>query len=262
MDNFLLFGYVFIFFVCLWFGNFITSFYFRIPRNIPLNGKTHPPMCSTCKVRLKYPDYGPLYHYIFRSKKCKVCSSPIPAEYFWIELCTAITLLTVFFFHGITEKACFMALAVTTLILCFLINAKHGTIPQTALWLAFVAISVYTVFSLKNENDILYTIVTNSSIGFVFGFILKKHVEGNFGLQSQVYGNGDVSQGVQISEGYVPMLALVALLHTKGITITLFGLIYLALLTKKVSLKHLISIILAFSIVIIIMDISFPYLEL
>lgn len=263
MENFLLFGYVFIFFVCLWFGNFITSFYFRIPRNIPLNGKTHPPMCSTCKVRLKYPDYGPLYYYIFRSKKCKVCGSPIPAEYFWIELLTATTLLTVFFFHGITEKACFMALCITTLILCFLINCKHGFIPEKALWLTFVATAVYVVFSLKNENDILYMLITNASIGFIFGFILKKYVEGNFGLKQQIYGNGDIEQKQnQLPQGYVAILAIISMLHTNGVSILLFTLVYLLLMTKRIKLKYLISIVIGMSILVTITDISFPYLSL
>lgn len=123
-------SYIFAFFVSLWFGNFITSFYFRIPRSIPLNGRTHPPMCSTCGVHLKYPDYGPLYHYIFRGKKCNICGSVIPPEYFFIELFTGIACLLVFILHGVSEKASLMILAMLTYILAFLINAKHGRIPE------------------------------------------------------------------------------------------------------------------------------------
>lgn len=264
MENLLLFGYVFILFVCFWFGNFITSFYFRIPRNIPLNGKMYPPMCSTCGVRLKYPDYGPLYHYIFRGKKCKICGAPIPKEYFYIELFTGLICLSVFVLHGITEKSCFMVLTVLTYILCFLINVRHGFIPEKAIWLTLVSTITYVTFSLKNENDILYTIITNVSVGFIFGFILKKLIEGNFGIKGYLHSGRPAKNDEKgsIPQGYLPMLAIISLVHTKGISIGLFTISFLALLTKKVSIRNLFSAMFALSVLIIISDISFPYLEL
>lgn len=264
MGNLLLFAYVFIFFVCIWFGNFITSFYFRIPRNIPLNGRTHPPMCSTCGIRLRYPDYGPLYHYIFRGKKCKICGSLIPKEYFYIELLTGLACLSVFAIHGITEKSCFMVLTILTYILCLLINIRHGFIPEKAIWLTFVTTISYTIFSLKNEDMILYTIITNVAIGFIFGFIFKKIIEGEFGIKKHI--SADNSQSVQntdsIPQGYLQIFALISLVHTKGISIILFGIAFFLLLTKKVNIRYVFSSMLAVSILIVISDVSFPYLKL
>jgi prepilin signal peptidase PulO-like enzyme (type II secretory pathway) len=239
-------SYVFAFFVSLWFGNFITSFYFRIPRGIPLNGKSHPPMCSTCSVKLKYPDYGPLYYYLFRGKCCKVCGAKIPPEYFFIELFTAIACISIFILHGVSEKSSFMIFVVLSYILALLINTNHGRIPEKSLWISFVASISYVIFSLKYEISVLYIIITNVAVGFTFAMILQKLV-----LKKQ------------LPEGYMPMIAMIAMVQTKGISILMFFLILIMItIFRKIPLKYFMSIMILSCIGILISDVSFPYLEL
>ncbi len=233
------------FFSSLWFGNFITSFYFRIPRGISLNGKTHPPMCSNCGVKLKYPDYGPLYYYLFRGKSCKVCGALIPKEYFFIELFTAITALITFLMHGLNDKSCFMIFVILSLILAMLINMKHGKIPEKSLWISTVAILCYDMFSLKYEADILYLIIINASIGFFAAGIFSKLVKTKY-------------------EGYIPMIALLGTLHSPIVSACLFGGTFIAIfvLKNKVQVKHFMTFLLFASIVTVISNVSFPLLEL
>jgi prepilin signal peptidase PulO-like enzyme (type II secretory pathway) len=239
-------SYIFAFFVSLWFGNFITSFYFRIPRGIPLNGKSHPPMCSTCGVKLKYPDYGPLYYYLFRGKCCKICGAKIPSEYFFIELFTAITCIFIFILHGVSEKSSFMIFIALSYILAFLINTNHGRIPEKSLWLSFIASVAYMIFSLKYEISVLYIIITNVAVGFIFGMILQKLVVKK-----------------QLPEGYMPMIAMIAMVQTKGISILMFSLVLIMITTlRKIPLKYFMSIMILCCLGILISDVSFPYLEL
>lgn len=238
--------YAFLFLVTLWLGNFLTSFYFRIPRNIPLNGKTNPPMCSTCGVKLKYPDYGPLYYRIFRGKFCKVCNASIPSEYFFIELFTGVIGLLVFILYGITEKSCFMVFVVISSILVFLINLKHEKIPEKALWIQFVSSVVYVVYSLKYEPSIMYIIITNVAIGFVFAMILEKII-----LKKD------------LPEGYKPMFALISLLHLKEISLGIFLIILIMIIFfRKINIKYFMSFAIVMSTIVLISNISFPYLEI
>ncbi len=241
--------YIFMFFASLWFGNFITSFYFRIPRGIPLNGRTHPPMCSKCGVKLKYPDYGPLYHHIFRGKSCKVCGSEIPKEYFFMELFSAITIMTAFIIHGMSDKSVFMVFTIISLILCLTINAKHGRIPEKALWILFVTTIAYTMFSLKYQPDILFLFITNAVVGFLASGVLCKILK------------------KQQPEGYIGVMALLGLLHSPIVSVCLFGgtlfaLFWSQLFKKDIAVKHFMTFLLASSIVIVITDISFPLLTL
>ncbi|MFT4967457.1 MAG: hypothetical protein ACI9CD_000464 [Candidatus Deianiraeaceae bacterium] len=240
-------AYIFAFFVSLWFGNFITSFYFRIPRGISLNGKENPPMCSTCGIRLKYPDYGPLYYYIFRGKSCKTCGAPIPPEYFFIELFTALTCLTTFAVHGVSEKSCLMVFVILSYILALLINASHGKVPEKSLWIAFLATIAYTFYSLKFEQSVMYIIVTNSAFGFAFGMILQKLIIKK-----------------PLPQGYMPILALISIIQTKGLSVLMFTIafILIAIFHKKIALKHFMNGVIAIALVLLILDISYPYLEL
>lgn len=238
--------YFFIFFTTLWFGNFLTSFYFRIPRSIPLNGKTNPPMCSTCNIKLKYPDYGPLFYYLFKGRACKICNSPIPAEYFFIELLTALACCSIFVINGISEKSFLMSFTLLGNILCFLINTKHGRIPEKSLWIAFVATVAFLFFSLKFQGSVLFILTTHALIGFLFALALQKATQ------------------KQLPEGYTPMFALLAMCQTQGLSVlifTVFG-IFIAIFGRKIPLKFFISgIILTFS-VFMSLDVSLPFLEL
>lgn len=241
--------YIFMFFSSLWFGNFLTSFYFRIPRGIPLNGRTHPPMCSTCGIKLKYPDYGPLYHHLFRGKSCKVCGSEIPKEYFFMELFAAITIMTAFIIHGLSDKSCFMVFTIISLILSLTINAKHGRIPEKALWILFVTTVAYVMFSFKYESDILFLFISKAIVGFLSAGVFCKALKN------------------KQPEGYVVGIALMGLLHSPFVSVCLFGGTLVALLLsqlfkKDIAVKHFMTFLLASSIIIVISDISFPLLTL
>jgi prepilin signal peptidase PulO-like enzyme (type II secretory pathway) len=236
--------YIFMFFASLWFGNFITSFYFRIPRGISLNGKTNPPMCSNCGVKLKYPDYGPIYYYIFRAKKCKVCGVEIPKEYFFIEVFTAIICLLIFIIHGLNDKSCFMVFLILSLILAMLINMKHGKISEKSLWIVIVGALCYAMFNLKYEANILYILILSLAFGFIASGIFAKIVK-------------------QPSEGYIPMIAILGLVYSPIVSLCVFIPVFFIMgIFKNILQKHIMTLLLLISIVIVIANVSFPMVEL
>lgn len=242
-----IFSNVLLFFICIWFGNFITSFYYRIPKNIPLNGKTHPPMCSTCGVKLKYPDYGPVYYYIFKGKFCKVCGAKIPQEYFFIELFTAIACMVVIFTHGISEKSFMMLFVLLAYILAFLINLKNERIPEKAMWIVYFTSTVYFAYNFKFETSFLFLLVTRLIVGFIFAFCLEKIIFRK-----------------KLPEGYIAMFAVLSVIQTYGLTVFIFTIIaIIAIFFKKIiNIKMVMyQSIVAFA-VFLIFDLSTPYLTL
>jgi len=67
-------------------GNFATSFYFRIPRNISLMGFNYtnsvPPSCSKCSHYLTLKEYIPIFGYVFCKGRCNYCGVKIDFNLF------------------------------------------------------------------------------------------------------------------------------------------------------------------------------------
>lgn len=168
--------YAIAFLVSVWIGNFATTFYFRIPRGIPLNGRTNPPMCSNCKTRLRYPDYGPLYYYLFKSKSCKKCGAKIPFEYTLIELIFAFVLVFHFAINGITEQTIIEAFLMAAILLILVINLKHKEIYEKTLWILVVP-SLLRAFYIyqSHPEQLLYQLTFSMFIGFVLSFIIIRY---------------------------------------------------------------------------------------
>lgn len=239
--------YGFLFFVSLWFGNFITSFYFRIPRGISLNGRTNPPMCSNCGVKLKYPDYGPLYYYLFKGRACKICGSKIPFEYFFIETITAVMCLVAFLMNGLVEGTFLMIFVLLSYILVFVINLKHGEVPEKALWIATTATVIYVVYSFKFETSLLFLMATRLLIGFAFAFVIQKII-----LQKRM------------PPGYTPMFAVLSMVQLHAISLLVFVIMAIIALVfrRKITQKYLMSETLIIFTTLLILNPSTPFLQL
>ncbi len=70
-------------------GNFATSFYFRVPRNLSLWGFNYfgsmPPSCSYCRHPLKVKEYIPIVGYLLCKGQCSYCKAKIDSNYLIIE---------------------------------------------------------------------------------------------------------------------------------------------------------------------------------
>ncbi len=74
----------------LFMGNFLSTAYYRLPKNIPINGLStkhgRKPHCSACGHELKMYEYFPLTSWIATRFKCNYCGAPITKEYFVLEI--------------------------------------------------------------------------------------------------------------------------------------------------------------------------------
>lgn len=82
----------------LFFGNFATTYYYRLPLKKPINGlskkRGQKPHCSKCGHRLKFYEYFPIFSWIFVRGKCNYCGVKIDAVYTILEIsCMAFAIM-------------------------------------------------------------------------------------------------------------------------------------------------------------------------
>ncbi len=81
-----LFFFLFIFGLGLSIGSFLNVLIYRLPRSIPLTGRS---FCPRCKKKISWQDNFPLLSFIFLRGKCRHCHSPISWQYPVVEFLTA-----------------------------------------------------------------------------------------------------------------------------------------------------------------------------
>lgn len=130
-------------------GNYVTSAYFRIPNQIPINGLSatigKKPHCSVCGHDLKFYEYFPVLSWIFSRFNCNYCNAPIDKNYFLIEFSLMIISLVALYFLGFNNHMLFSVLLIASLILNFTLYLKHKKIFSKALGIALISVIIWSV---------------------------------------------------------------------------------------------------------------------
>ena len=134
-------------------GNFATSFYFRIPRNISLVGFNYgnsvPPSCSKCNHYLKLKEYIPIYGYIFCKGRCNYCGAKIDFNYFIIEIFSLfLSLFCYYNFYFLDWYIIFILFGVISLIMSLTLYTSNKLDVKFLLFNIFLAIIYKTLLSL------------------------------------------------------------------------------------------------------------------
>ena len=202
--------YIFSFIVSIWIGNFLTSFYYRIPRGITLDGKKMPPMCSTCGTRLYYPDYGPIYYYLFKAKSCKVCGAKVPVVYFFMELFIGAILILNFYFNDVNELSVISCFVIAALILNAMINFSHNQLYQLSLTMLLFC-GIIRGVEISNHVEYLYDIAKSAGVGLIFSFLLGLRLNLNYRFFFMAAGTAIYYQH------YAVLLAIAYFVHIAGL---------------------------------------------
>ncbi len=110
----------------LFFGNFGTSFYYRIANGVPINGleswRGTPPHCASCKHPLRYYEYFPIFNWFsVRGNCCNYCGIKIDSIYHIFELGTGIMALIAYCAIGFTSRyTAILLLAILVMLAGFL----------------------------------------------------------------------------------------------------------------------------------------------
>ncbi|WP_236870357.1 prepilin peptidase [Candidatus Bandiella numerosa] len=157
-------------------GNFATSFYFRVPRSVPLMGFNYenpiPPRCSTCNHCLKLKEYIPIFGYIFCKGRCNYCGAKIDFSYFIIEILSLfLSLFCYYSFNFLDWHIIFVLFGIVSLMMYLNLNSSHEVNVKFLIFNIFLAIIYKTLLNLTVYDwvfkiaicSIFYTLYMNMS---------------------------------------------------------------------------------------------------
>ena len=155
----------FIIFGSLW-GSFANVCIYRLPEN--KNVITGRSSCPNCKNKIPWYDNIPLLSFILLMGKCRLCKKPIDLQYFIVELISAISFVSIYYFFGLTLAALLLLILSIFFIIIFFIDLKHFIIPNE---LTFPLMIIGFIKSFDpNLNKAIFPNYINSLIGGFVGY--------------------------------------------------------------------------------------------
>ncbi|SVA61773.1 uncharacterized protein METZ01_LOCUS114627 [marine metagenome] len=100
--------------------------------------------------------------------KCRLCKKPIDLQYFIVELISAISFASIYYFFGLTLAALLLLILSIFFIIIFFIDLKHFIIPNE---LTFPLMIIGFIKSFDpNLNQTIFPNYINSLIGGLLGY--------------------------------------------------------------------------------------------
>lgn len=157
----------FIVFGSLW-GSFANVCIYRLPKNQSvITGRSS---CPSCKNKIYWYDNIPLLSFILLMGKCRHCKNPIDLQYFIVELISAVSFVSIYYFFGLTITSLLLLILSIFFIIIFFIDLKHFIIPNV---LTFPLMIIGFVKSFDpNLNKAIFPNYINSLIGGIFGYLI------------------------------------------------------------------------------------------
>lgn len=166
------------FFLGAIFGNICTTLFFRIPRNIPINGLERPPMCSNCGIKIKYPYYAPFFQFLLKGLKCFNCKAKIPIIYTFIEFFSGVFSVLFFLFFKVNEYFITCYLGLLVIFLSCLIFIYHKLFFDKLNWIIILLSLIKLHFEIPSQDSFIFYIVFYRLMnGLVFIFIAKQIIK-------------------------------------------------------------------------------------
>ena len=124
--------------------------------------------CPNCKNKIPWYDNIPLLSFILLMGKCRLCKKQIDLQYFIVELVSAISFVSIYYFFGLTLAALLLLILSIFFIIIFFIDLKHFIIPNE---LTFPLMIIGFIKSFDpNLNQTIFPNYINSLIGGLFGY--------------------------------------------------------------------------------------------
>lgn len=197
--------YAALFILGLIFGSYVNSWVWRVSRSrlgrdrgstISAEagiGKSRRSMCVHCGRILRWYENIPLASFIALRGKCRTCQKPIPADYFWVELFTALLFVVVTYYHlhlpALNPWHFFRDLFFTALlVVIFIYDLKYQEILTGVVW-AGAIVGFAINYSLGFST---YSLVLGAAVGWSW-FALQY-----YGSRGRWVGGGDVRLGAML----------------------------------------------------------------
>lgn len=184
---------LFIFFLGLIFGSFLTALTHRVVHGVSINkGRS---FCPNCKKQIEARDNIPLLSYLLLKGKCRNCGKKISVRYPLIELATGITFVVVWLFYfncgtasnvfvggmcwwkaSVGLYALLMSLFVSLMLIAiFIIDLEERIIPDN---LVFLSSAVILLSLLFGAHEYFFEFLLSGLLAGVFILFLHLITKG------------------------------------------------------------------------------------
>jgi leader peptidase (prepilin peptidase)/N-methyltransferase len=216
-------SYIILFLFGVLIGNFTTTIFHRLPRNIMISGfdqkTTRPPFCSNCGHLLRFYEYLPILSWFSTFGKCNYCHTPITKSYIMLEVLLGFTAMILYFLLGQNLEYFFLYFCFAALILLnIFIYLEHNFIPAI-LTLSIIILGM--IFRTLTQGEI-FSWLACLLLAFIISIWIVQRHHSNY---------------------YLAHLILPASLWCNNYGLLIFGLILLGLYLVKIISKKITYII-------------------
>jgi len=212
--------WLFVLFVGLCFGSFITCASYRLPLEIDVVKK--PSYCPSCNATLAFKDLWPVLSWVTAGGKCRHCKTKVSIRYPLIEIFTAAVFLLIYHQYGLTLQALLLALLAVALLVMIVADLEHYIIPdQIHIFLLPLGLAYHFTIGTP-PTDVTYGFLAGTGLGLAlhygYGWLRKK----------DVLGFGDV-KFFAVAGVWLTLMPFVPFLFLSGLLGVIFGLFWRAI---------------------------------
>lgn len=168
-------------------GSFSSALIYRVP--LKLNWISERSACPKCNHNLGVFDLFPVVSWVFSGRKCRYCSTKIPARYPLLECFSAVACLGIYSVFGFSIESLICIASVPFLISLLMIDLEHFILPNQLVLAVFSLGSVrlgYAAFMGVSILPYIYGAFFFAFLSWFIGFAMEKV------LKKEALGFGDV----------------------------------------------------------------------
>ena len=132
-------------------GSFLNVVIYRFHTGKSLNGRSH---CMSCGTVLRWQELFPIFSYIRLGGKCRNCNSHIPSRYLGVELLTACTFVTLYYFLKATPVFLIANIILFSILIVIVVyDMRHMIIPdELSLSVGVMALLLLTLTMFQTNS--------------------------------------------------------------------------------------------------------------
>jgi leader peptidase (prepilin peptidase)/N-methyltransferase len=201
-------------------ASFFGSLSFRLPRKLSM--LRPPSYCPACEKRLKIYELIPFFSYLLLGGKCRNCKSPIPIQYFVVEILTPLFYFILYLRYGITPLFFGYIYLISVLLYLSLVDIDTGSVSLFDIVLVYGGGILMVFLSSQGltghrVSDSLYGFALSLALLIISVLILYLMKRRN------VIGMGDLLL-IPAAALYVSLEGIIRILIFSSVTGLLFGL--------------------------------------
>ncbi|MCP5374649.1 MAG: prepilin peptidase [Rickettsiaceae bacterium] len=172
-------SYISLFLFGVLIGNFTTTLFYRLPRNIMISGfnqqSTRPPFCSNCKHVLLFYEYLPILSWFSTLGKCNYCHTPINKSYIALEILIGLIAIILYYLVGQNLEYFFLYFCLATLtILNIFIYLEHNFI-STKITLGIIITGI--IYRTLTDQEIFVWLASLSLACILSLWVIRESME-------------------------------------------------------------------------------------